>query len=122
VRDPASNFAGDLEVNMIDNSKQNCIDSLSGSLTRTANWRRTLQSKYPNDPRTGRAADRLCQLASETDNLTDKAWSELAPYYSWASEKWSEAVSQASRYVGFRGVNTLPAFVDALVGILSEQR
>jgi hypothetical protein len=38
---------------MINNSKQNCIDSLSGSLTRTANWRRGLQARYPNALETG---------------------------------------------------------------------
>jgi len=107
---------------MINNSKQNCIDSLSGSLTRTANWRRGLQAKYPNDPRNGRAAEKLDQLADETNDLTDEAWSELVPFYNWASGTWSDAVSQASRRVEFqRNVRTFPAFVNNLVGILSEQ-
>src|ERR1700730_6240696 len=47
------------------NSKQNCIHDLNASLTRTANWRRALQTKFPNDPRNGRAAERLDQLATE---------------------------------------------------------
>jgi hypothetical protein len=84
---------------MINNSKQNCIDDLSVSLTRSSNWRRGLQSKF-NDPRNGRAPKTLDKLAGETNALTDEAWSELKPFYNWASGKWSEAVSQTSRQVG----------------------
>jgi hypothetical protein len=105
---------------MINNTKEYCIENLSGSLARTASWRRSLQAKY-NDPRCERAAERLDQLASEIGGLSDEAWSELMPYYNWASFEWSSAVSQASRQVEFRNVNTLPAFVSTLVGILSEQ-
>src|ERR1700736_914690 len=35
------------------NSKQNCVQDLITSLTRTANWRRALQTKFPNGPATG---------------------------------------------------------------------
>jgi hypothetical protein len=96
------------------------MDSLSGSLTRTANWRRGLDARY-NDPRNGRAADMLAQLASETKSLTDEAWGKLQSFYNWSSPTWSEAVSAASRQVGFRNINTLSAFTETLVGILSEQ-
>ena len=75
-----------------------------------------MQAKY-NDPRCGRAAETLERLAGETNDLSDEAWSELMPFYNWASFKWSDFVSQASRQVEFRGVNTLPAFVSTLVGI-----
>ena len=105
---------------MINSTKEYCIENLSGSLARTASWRRSLQAKY-NDPRCGRAAETLERLAGETNDLSDEAWSELMPFYNWASFKWSDSVSQASRQVEFRGVNTLPAFVSTLVGILSEQ-
>jgi hypothetical protein len=108
---------------MTNNNKQSCIDSLSGSFTRSAIWRRGLQGKYPNDPRNGRAAETLDKLASESNDLTDEAWSELKPYFNWASGTWSDAVSLASRRVEFqRNVKTLPAYVNQLVGILSEQR
>jgi hypothetical protein len=106
---------------MIDNNKQNCIDSLNGSLTRTANWRRSLQQKYPNDFRNGRAAEALHKLAGETNGLTDHAWSELRPFYNWSSPTWSEAVSAAARKVGFHNVNTLSDFAKTLLDILSEQ-
>jgi hypothetical protein len=107
---------------MINNDiKQNCIDSLSGSLKRTANWRRSLQQKYPSDFRNGRSAEALQRLAGETNNLSDRVWSELEPFYNWSSPTWSEAVSAAARKVGFHNVNTLSAFTETLVGILSEQ-
>ena len=105
---------------MITNSSKNyCIESLSGSLKRTASWRRSLQTRY-NDPRNERAAIRLDQLASEANNLTAEAWLELQKFYAWDSWRWSDAVSQASRHVEFRNVNTLPAFTRTLLGILSQ--
>ena len=96
------------------NSKQNCIHDLNASLTRTANWRRALQTKFPNDPRNGRAAERLDQLATETKDLSEEAWDELQKFYSWASGKWSDAVSRASRQIEFRHVDTFPAFTSGL--------
>src|SRR3981189_2215867 len=103
------------------NSKQSCMDSLCGSFARSAIWRRGLKATYPNDPRNGGAAETLDRLAAETNDLSDEAWSELKPFYNWASGKWSEAVSLASRRVEFqRNETTLPAFVAQLVGILSE--
>jgi hypothetical protein len=101
------------------NSKQNCIIDLSASVKRTAVWRRGLQAKF-NDSRNGLAAERLDQLATEINDLSDEAWSELSPFYSWSSGKWADAVSQTSRLVSFRNVNSLPAFVAHLVGILSQ--
>ena len=62
----------------------------------------------------------LAQLASETKLLTDKAWSKLQNFYNSSSLAWSEAVSAAARKVGFHNVDILPAFVSALVGILSS--
>jgi hypothetical protein len=104
---------------MLNSNKQACIDNLCGSLTRSANWRRGLHAKF-NDPRNGRAAERLDQLASETNDLSDESWEQLQKYFNWASEKWSTAVSEACRLVEFRGVRTLPAFTKSLVGILSQ--
>ncbi len=101
------------------NNKQYCIDNLTGSLTRSAAWRRSLQAKY-NDPRNGRAADTLDRLANEATGLSEEAWQELQKFYNWSSFKWSDAVSQASRLVEFRSVNSFPAFTKALVGILEQ--
>jgi hypothetical protein len=103
------------------NNKQSCIDSLCGNFTRSAIWRRGLQAKY-NDPRNARAAETLDKLAGEANDLSDEAWQQLKPYFSWSCGKWSDAVSLASRRVEFqRNVKTLPAYVDQLAGILSEQ-
>jgi hypothetical protein len=104
---------------MIINSKQNCITDLNASIKRTANWRRQLKAKF-NDERNGAAAERLDELAIEVSDLSDDDWAALGPYYSWSSGKWADAVSQTSRLVGFRNVDSLPAFVVHLAGILSQ--
>ena len=104
---------------MISKNKQDCIYDLSSSILRSEKWRRQLEVKY-HDPRNGRAAERLNQLAIEIGDLTDEQFSELKPFYSWSSPTWSEAVSQTSRLVEFRNVRTLPDFVASLVGILSQ--
>jgi hypothetical protein len=104
---------------MISKNKQDCIYDLSSSILRSEKWRRQLEVKY-HDPRNGRAAERLNQLAIEIGDLTDEQFSELKPFYSWSSPTWSEAVSQTSRLVEFRNVRTLPEFLSSLVGILSQ--
>jgi predicted aminopeptidase len=104
------------------NSKQSCSDNLCGSLTRTAVWRRGLQAKYANDPRNGKAAATLERLAAETNDLTDEQWTALKPYFNWSSGPWADAVSLASRHVEFqRNVRTFSAYINQLIGILSEQ-
>ena len=104
----------------IDNNKQNASDSISRSLARTADWRKNLQSRFPTDPRNGRAAEKLKQFAGEADGLTDEAWAALKPFYSWSSEHWSNAVSEASRRVEFqRNIRSFPAFVEDLTQILT---
>jgi hypothetical protein len=55
------------------------------------------RQKCPNDPRNGRVAERLDQLATETKDLSEEASDELQNFYSWASGKWSDAVLRASR-------------------------
>ena len=120
---PAITLAISEVEKMTINSKQNCISDLCASILRTASWRRALQAKYINDPRNGRAAETLSRLADEAVNLSDEQWAELQPFYSWASQTWCEAVSQAARHVEFqRNIRTFPAFVQNLVCILSEQR
>jgi hypothetical protein len=101
------------------NSKQNCSLDLSASIRRTSSWRRGLQDKY-NDPRNGRAADILDRIAAEAEELSDEAWSTLSQHYCWSSGKWADSVSQTSRLAGFRHVDTLSAFVEQLVRILSQ--
>jgi hypothetical protein len=103
------------------NDKQDCIASLNACLSRTANWRRGMQAKYPNDSRNRLAAETLDKLASEANDLTDEAWeNELKPFFNWTSQAWSDAVSQVSRMVEFRGVNTFPGFTRLLARVLSQ--
>jgi hypothetical protein len=104
----------------IENNKNNCNDSICRSLARTADWRKNLQIRFPTDPRNGRAAITLARLANEVDGLTDDEWSALKSHYCWTSERWSNAVSEASRRVEFqRNIRTFPAFVEDLTHILS---
>jgi hypothetical protein len=105
---------------MISNSKTNCIEDMCASVKRSAIWRRGLHAKY-NDPRNSKAADTLDRLANEIHDMTDEEFSQLSSYYNWASGKWSEAVSETSRRVGFRYVDSVPVFLNHLVGILAAQ-
>jgi hypothetical protein len=100
-------------------SKSNCIEDMSASIKRSAAWRRNLQAKYP-DPKNGRAADKLDRLASDLKEMNNEDWLALKPFYKWSSGKWSEAVSETSRCVGYRGVETVSEFVSHLAGILSQ--
>jgi hypothetical protein len=62
------------------------------------------------------------QTPARISNLSDEQWAELQPFYSWASQTWCEAVSQAARHVEFqRNIRTFPAFVQSLINILSER-
>jgi hypothetical protein len=121
VRNPGRNCPA-TEVKITMNDKQSCEDSLYGSLTRTAVWRRRLLAKYPQDTRNGRAAETLEKIAGETNDLTDAQWEKLSKSYNWSSGIWADAVSLASRHVEFqRNVRTFPSFVDNLISILAEE-
>jgi hypothetical protein len=81
-----------------------------------------LKAKFPNDPRISRAAETLARIAGETDNLTEEEWASLSRHYDCSSSVWAESVSQAARDVEFRhDVRTFHAFINNLIGILSEQ-
>ena len=54
---------------MIENEKVDCIDSLIFGLNRTALWRQKMAAKYPTDPRNGRAAECLAELATDAAEL-----------------------------------------------------
>jgi hypothetical protein len=107
---------------MINSNKQACSDSLATSLLRTRDWRRVMQAKFPNDPRNEAAALTLNRIAGETNNLTDEEWEFLKLHYDWSSGAWADSVSLASRRMEFRhDVRTFHAFINQLIGILSEQ-
>ena len=97
--------------------KHNCIDDLRGNARSTGGWRRGLNAKY-NDPRNGRAAKVLETLSGELKNLSDEQWAEIEPYFN--SNTWCKSVSEVCRQVGFKHVDTVPAFIARLVSTLQS--
>jgi len=57
---------------------------------------------YPNDARNPAAAKSLFDLASQADDISDPVWNSLRPFFNPKNSRYSEAVSQACRDVGFR--------------------
>ena len=104
---------------MIFNNKQSCAADISNSVRGSATWRRGLQAKYPN-ARNFRAAATLDRIADEVYDMTDEQFKQLSRYYNWSSLTWSEAVSETSRLVGYRGVDTLSDYINALAHTLSK--
>jgi hypothetical protein len=106
---------------MLENEALDCIQSIKFGLNRCAQWRGKIASQYPSDPRNGRAAECLAELATGTAELTDEAWSQLQPHFDWGSESWREAISQTARLVEFQQkITTLPAFVNSLIRVLQS--
>jgi hypothetical protein len=79
-----------------------------------------LQVRFP-DQRNELAAVKLKQLSVEIEDLSDSSWEELEKHYSLSSPRFFDAVSEVSRSVVFRGINTLEDFVSRLLFILSKQ-
>jgi hypothetical protein len=101
--------------------KPDCIDSLKFGCFHTGSWRGKKAVLHPSDPRNSRAAQLLAKLASEADQLSDKDFFRLQPYYGFTSECWREAISKTCRYVGFKyKIKDLPTFVDSLIEVLNE--
>jgi hypothetical protein len=98
-------------------NKPNCIDDLRGNVRSTGGWRRGVNVKY-NDPRNGRAAI-LCEtLSGQLKHMTDEQFAEIEPYLN--SPEWHGAVSEVCRQVGFKNVDTVPAFIARLVSTLQS--
>jgi hypothetical protein len=93
------------------NAKNDCRDCLSLNLAKTGAWRSLQLKKWPDDTRNAHAAQRLADLAADADINPDQ-WALLAPYYPPADRRWNDAISTASRDVGFR---SRPATFDAYV-------
>ncbi len=105
---------------MIEKEKSDCIESLSAGLTKASRWRRKLVDQY-TDPRNSYAAEKLAQLAEETPSLSDEYFELLKPYFNSSPTRWREALSQATRLVGFVHKKTsFTFFVRNLIGLLSQ--
>jgi hypothetical protein len=84
-------------------------------------WRKTITTKFPDDPRNKRASDRLDQLAIEAAEMTDGQYDLLKPFCGWVSVTFRDAASQVARQVGFyHRAKDFSAFVAALVHELSQ--
>jgi len=101
---------------MIQNEKDNCVDSIIRVLEGTAAWRKIVAFRHPEDTRNQRAIERLSQLAKDAANLSDEQWSLLEPAYS--SAKWRDALSLVARQVGF---HHRAASLDTFVMVLANQ-
>jgi hypothetical protein len=108
-------------MKMLENERLECIQSIKFGISRTALWREKIGARYPSDPRNGRAADCLAELATGPAELSDEAWLHLQPHFDWSSEPWREAISQTARLAEFKAkITSLPAFVTALIGVLQS--
>jgi hypothetical protein len=87
---------------MSDNDKLDCIKSIKDGLQRTALWRERMGQRFPQDQRNSAAAGLLHQLADQSAQLTEADWQRLEPYFAVTSTRWSEAVSETCRLVGFK--------------------
>lgn len=105
------------------NNKDDCIISISAGLRGSSQWRTGRDQAFPGDTRNLSAADLLMQLADDAADMSESDWLELRLHYSWASERWTQALSLACRQIGFsRQPKDFSAFVRNLVGILSSQQ
>jgi hypothetical protein len=107
-------------MKMISNDKHDCIESIVRVLERTSAWRKAITVNFPNDSRNMRAVETLDKLAIDAAGMTNEQWSDLRPYFGWASMPWRDGLSQAARQVGFHHrAKDLNSFVSALVQQLS---
>jgi hypothetical protein len=102
------------------NTKSDCRDDLALNLAKTALWRKLQAQRWPDDTRNARAADALSVLALQSTELDDSTWDRLSPYFDPKDPHWRDAVSAASRAVGFRATcrtfdDYLQTVLDALV-------
>jgi len=115
-------ISGSLKKKMIiENEKDDCVQSIAFGLTRTALWRDKIFERY-GDQRNVWASKALRKLAGDTPALSEESWAQLQPHYDWGSERWREAISQTARQVGFNHKSkSFPFFVKNLVGVLLSQ-
>jgi hypothetical protein len=98
--------------------KDDCIESIKDSLRRAAGWREKMRLRFPQDHRNLDAACLLNLLISQADQLSDAEWERLEPHFAVTSSRWGEALSEASRLVGFKSQSPdLSSFLRNLVGL-----
>jgi hypothetical protein len=103
------------------NTKSDCLDFLSRNLIRTADWRRVQATKYA-DLRNEGAAFALTQLAAQALEIKDELWDQLSRHFDPKCFRWCDAVSRASRDVGFRNnPRSFAAFVQHVIYTLGAE-
>jgi hypothetical protein len=99
---------------------QACTDSIVLGLLRTSEFRTRKANQY-DDPRNEKAAETLKQLAKIAAERNADFWNLLQAYYNPDSREWQNAVSLATRDVGFSNKSKSYAFfVQRLVHIASQ--
>jgi hypothetical protein len=77
------------------------FDSIISGLAACATWRRQQAKKWPGDPRNGRAAEALDELAqSTTDQVSAATWAAVEPYLGKLMAV--DVLSEACRECGFK--------------------
>jgi hypothetical protein len=107
-------FPGILKKKMIiENEKDDCIQSIAFGLNRTSLWRDKIFERY-GDQRNVWASKALKKLAGDTPGLSEESWAQLFRALA------REAIGQAARQVGFNHKSkSFPFFVKNLIGVLS---
>jgi hypothetical protein len=104
---------------MTNDNKSECADSIVRMAERTSAWRGAISPNF-NDPRNIRAAETLDKLAVDAIAMTDDQFLLLKDHFDWDSLLWRNALSQASRQIGFHNRSKdFGAFVRALAHELS---
>jgi hypothetical protein len=99
--------------------RRDCVDSIVLGLNKTGAFRARKANQYPDDPRNSRAIESLKKLANDADNLSDDEWSLLQLFYDPGSTIWRDAISQATKDVGFSNKSkSFPFFIRSLIRLL----
>jgi hypothetical protein len=89
----------DESIAMLDNNTA-FTHYLKKQFNATSRWRSRQAVRFPDDRRNADASTRLTELKSEIE-IPDGFW-KAAPDFSIVCPRWSAAISQTNRDVGFR--------------------
>ena len=101
---------------MTNDTKSECIESITRATEKAAAWRRSLAVRFPDDGRNLRASETLDSFATDAANLTDEQFEALSSHYSWASERWRSALNDTTKGIGFHiRTRQFSIFINALL-------
>jgi hypothetical protein len=102
---------------MNDDQRDLFLSTVTDRLVQTAQWRKGVASKWPDDVRNGRAAARLTQLVrSDGREICEATWAALAPAVT--RRDILEIINEAGREVGFK---SRPENLDALLLTIADK-